>query len=335
MNKGFSKIVAGLVMSLAVLAGSAVQAQQASNIKELKFATLAPSGSSWDKLFVAWKDEVIQRTNGQVVPKIYAGGVQGDEKAVVQKIRSGQLVGGGLTGFGLGMIAPSVRALELPFLFKDGAEVDTAIQKVDTSMRAAFNNGNPQVELLGWAEAGFVYIMSNKPIAKLDDMKGVKMWMWEGDPVAEALYSSLNVTPVQLSIADVLTSLQTSMIEAVYAPPMGAVALQWASKVKYVTDLPLANSIGGLVMSKAEFSKLTPEQQKILKEVSQKYCRQIVEQTRKDNAAAFDSLVKLGVQKVSVADADKQALVNLTVGVGDKLVGKLYDQATLSSVRGK
>ncbi len=332
--KGMFRNVLGMALSVALLMSATTQAQQAAG-KELKFATLAPSGSSWDKLFVSWKDEVIQRTNGRIVPKIYAGGVQGDEKAVVQKIRSGQLAGGGLTGFGLGMIAPSVRSLELPFLFKDGAQVDGVVSKLSSKFEAAFNAGNPQVELLGWAEAGFVYILSNKPIAKLDDMKGVKMWMWEGDPVAEALYSSLNVTPVQLSIADVLTSLQTNMIEAVYAPPMGAVALQWASKVKYITDLPLANSIGGLVLSKAEFAKLSPEDQKILKEVSQKYCRQIVEQTRKDNAAAYDSLVKLGVQKITVTEADKQALVNITNGVGDKLVGKLYDQELLNAVRGK
>lgn len=333
MKSRYRKIL-GMVLSGAIFISAAAQAQQATG-KELKFATLAPSGSSWDKLFVSWKDEVIQRTNGRIIPKIYAGGVQGDEKAVVQKIRSGQLAGGGLTGFGLGMIAPSVRSLELPFLFKDGAQVDGVINKLSSKFEAAFNAGNPQVELLGWAEAGFVYILSNKPIAKLDDMKGVKMWMWEGDPVAEALYNSLNVTPVQLSIADVLTSLQTNMIEAVYAPPMGAVALQWASKVKYITDLPLANSIGGLVLSKAEFSKLSAEDQKILKEVSQKYCRQIVEQTRKDNAAAYDSLVKLGVQKIAVTEADKQALVNLTTSVGDRLVGKLYDQELLNSVRGK
>jgi TRAP-type C4-dicarboxylate transport system substrate-binding protein len=306
-----------------------------SQAKEIKCATIAPAGSAWDKIFVAMNEELKQRTNGQVTFKIYAGGVQGDERAVVQKIRSGQLGCGGLTGFGLGMIASAVRVLEVPFLFTNSSEIDSRTSRVTPQLEKSLAAGNPPVELLGWAEAGFVYIMSNKPIAKLADLKGVKMWMWEGDPMAEAMFSSLQVTPIQLSIADVLTSLQTNMIEGVYAPPMAAVALQWASKVKYITDLPLVNSIGALVVSKTEFAKLSPDQQKILKEVGAKYCRQIVEQTRRDNEAALASLQKLGIQKVSVAEADKQELMSISKDVGQKLVGKLYTADLLTAVQGQ
>lgn len=302
-------------------------------VKEIKCATIAPAGSAWDKIFVAMNEELKQRTNGQVAFKIYAGGVQGDETAVVQKMRSGQLACGGLTGFGLGKIAPSVRVLEVPFLFKSAGEIDSKTSLVTPKLEAALKAGNPPVELLGWAEAGFVYIMSNKPIKNLADLKGVKMWQWEGDPVAEAMYNAMGVTPVQLSIADVLTSLQTGMIEGVYAPPMGAVALQWASKVKYITNLPIVNSIGALVVAKSEFNKLTPEQQKILREVGQKYCRQIVEQTRRDNEAALASLQKLGLQKVEVAEADKQQMMSISKQVGQSLVGKLYSADLLAALQ--
>jgi TRAP-type C4-dicarboxylate transport system substrate-binding protein len=301
--------------------------------KEIKCATIAPAGSAWDKIFTAMNEELKSKTGGAVAFKIYSGGVQGDETAVVQKIRSGQLACGGLTGFGLGKIAPSVRVLEVPFLFRTSGEIDSKTSAVTPKLEAALKAGNPPVELLGWAEAGFVYIMSNKPIKNLADLKGVKMWQWEGDPVAEAMYGAMGVTPVQLGIADVLTSLQTGMIEGVYAPPMGAVALQWASKVKYITDLPIVNSIGALVVAKSEFDKLTSDQQKILKEVGQKYCRQIVEQTRRDNEAALASLQKLGLQKVEVAEADKQAMMSISKQVGQSLVGKLYPAELLSAVQ--
>ena len=327
------KIMLAVLGALSLSMGVSVNAW--SQAKEIKCATIAPAGSAWDKIFVAMNEELKQRTNGQVTFKIYAGGVQGDEKAVVQKIRSGQLACGGLTGFGLGMIASPVRVLEVPFLFTNASDIDGRTAKVTPQLASALSSGNPPVELIGWAEAGFVYIMSNKPIAKLSDLKGVKMWMWEGDPMAEAMFSSMNVTPIQLSIADVLTSLQTGMIEGVYAPPMGAVALQWASKVKYITDLPLVNSIGALVVAKSEFNKLSGEQQKILKEVGAKYCRQIVEQTRRDNVAALASLEKLGVKKVPVAEADKQELMNISKDVGQKLVGKLYTADLLTAVQGQ
>lgn len=325
------KVVLAIVLSLSPVAFSVAQGQ----VKEIKLATIAPAGSSWDKIVQAMNEELKQRTKGSLQLKVYAGGVQGDERAVVQKIRSGQLHAGGLTGFGLGMIAPSVRVLEVPFLFKDTSEIDSRTASVTPKLEAALAAGNPPVELLGWAEAGFVYILSNRPIAKLPDMKGMKMWMWEGDPMAQALYDALGVVPIQLSIADVLTSLQTNMIEAVYAPPMAAIALQWASKVKYLTDLPLVNSIGALVVAKAEFNKLNPDQKKALKEVGQKYCRQIVEQTRKDNEASLASMAKLGIKKIAVAEADKQELMKIAKGVGQKLVGKLYSQELLISVQGQ
>lgn len=326
MKKGTKSILGAVALCLLTVSAW-------TQAKQIKLATIAPAGSSWDKITASMNDELKQRTNGALEFKIYAGGVQGDEKAVVQKIRSGQLHAGGLTGFGLGLIASSVRVLEVPFLFNSPAEIDSGTSKVTPKLEAALAAGNPQVELLGWAEAGNVYIMSNKPIATRADMNGVKMWMWEGDPMAEALYKALGVVPIQLSIADVLTSLQTNMIEAVYAPPMAAVALQWASKVKYITDLPIVNSIGALVIAKSEFNKLSGENQKILKDVTAKYSRQIVEQTRRDNAAALASIQKLGVQKVSVSDANKQELIKVSAGVGDSLVGKLYSQELLTTVK--
>jgi TRAP-type C4-dicarboxylate transport system substrate-binding protein len=323
------------VLFMAVVAVMLTAGFAGAETHDIKLATIAPAGSSWDKITEAMNQELKAKTNGQVELKIYAGGVQGDEKAVVQKIRSGQLQAAGLTGFGLGLIAPAVRVLEIPFLFKNSAEIDATTAKVTPQLTAALGEGNPPVVLLGWAEAGFVYIMSNKPIAKLSDMKGIKMWQWEGDPLAEAMFSTMGVTPIQLSIADVLTSLQTGMIEGVYAPPMGAIALQWASKVKYITDLPLVNSIGALVISKKAFAQLSPDQQKILKEVAAKYCRFITEQSRKDNEAAFAALEKLGVKKVTVAPADRDELMKTSKAVGQKMVGKLYSQELLNMVQGQ
>ena len=302
-------------------------------IKEIKMATIAPAGSSWDKIVAAMNEELKQRSGGKLQLKVYSGGVQGDEKAVVQKMRSGQLHAAGLTGFGLGAIAPAVRVLEIPFLLKNSQEVDQVTSKLTPKLEAALAAGNPPVQFLGWAEAGFVYILSNKPIAKLADLKGVKMWMWEGDPLAGAMFEKFGMTPIQLSIADVLTSLQTGMIEGVYAPPLGAVALQWTSKVKYVTDLPLVNSIGALVVAKSTFNKLPPDQQALLKELGGKYCRQIVEQTRKDNETALAAFTKLGIQKISVAPVDQEEFAKLSKEVGKELVGKLYSQELLSMVQ--
>lgn len=320
------------VVVWAVLVSASAGAQECQ--QEIKCATIAPAGSAWDLHFSSMISELKTRTNGRLCIKNYAGGVQGDEKAVVQKMRSGQLQCAGLTGFGLGQIAPPVRVLELPFLFENGKEIDYVTSKMAPQLSASFAAGNPPTVNLGWAEAGFVYIISkDKPIKSFADLKGMKMWMWEGDPMAEALYKRLNVTPIQLSIADVLTSLQTGMIGVAYCPPLGCLALQWVQKTKYMTDLAVVNSTGAMVILKSVFDKLSPDLQTALKETAAKYTRNIVVGTRDDNVKAIETIKKLGIQLLPVDPTAKAELVNLGKQVWTDMAGKMYTTDQLNMVQ--
>ncbi|CUU06011.1 extracellular solute-binding protein, family 7, partial [Candidatus Kryptobacter tengchongensis] len=94
--------------------------------------------------------------------KIYAGGVAGDEIDVLKKIRIGQYHAGGFTGVGIGEIAPNLRVLDSPFLFKSYDEVDYIYQKFNDEFEKEIENGG--FVLLGWAEVGFVYTFTKTPI---------------------------------------------------------------------------------------------------------------------------------------------------------------------------
>ncbi len=195
----------------------------------IKFATLAPEGSTWMKEMRAFTGEVVKRTSETVKFKIYAGGVSGDEKDVIRKIRIGQLHAGGFSGVGLGEIAREVRVLDAPFLFKNADEVDHIYKTFDPELRRALESKG--YVLLGWAEVGFIYLYTNLPVHSPKDLKRVKMWMWEGDPIAESAFKAMGITPIPLSIVDVQTSLQTGMVNGVYGSPLAVVALQWFTKI--------------------------------------------------------------------------------------------------------
>ena len=92
--------------------------------QRIKFATVAPEGSTYLKVLREYADEVEKLTNGEVTFKIYPSQVQGDEKDVLRKIRVGQLHSAGFTGVGLGEILPEIRILELPMLYRNYEEVD-------------------------------------------------------------------------------------------------------------------------------------------------------------------------------------------------------------------
>ena len=254
----------------------------------IKFATLAPEGSTWIK-FMREYDKIIRtETGGKVGFKIYYGGVAGDEKDVLRKIKLGQYHSAGITGVGLGEIASQIRILDSPFLFRNQNEIDFILNKLNKNFRDAFEQNG--FILLGWAEVGFVYVYTNKPIYQISDLTGVKMWAWEGDPVAEATFKALDLSVVPLSITDVRTSLQTKMIDGFYTSPLAAISLQWFTTVKYLHSYPLANAMGAVVISKKEFDKLPTEFQNILLKTGEKIFRNLTLQSRIDNEKSLQVL---------------------------------------------
>ena len=297
----------------------------------IKFATLAPDGSTWMNVMREFAAEVKKQTNGEVKIKIYAGGVQGDEKDVIRKMRINQLQSGGFTGVGLGTILPEVRILDTPFLFESHEEIDYVKQKFFDRFAKGFEKKG--YVLLGWAEVGFVYIFSNYPLKKKDDLNKVKMWMWEGDPLAEALYKTAGISPIPLSITDVLTSLQTGLIDGVYTSPLACLGLQWFTKVKYMLDIPLANSMGAVLVTKKSFKKISPENQKILMELGTKYFNELTRLSRIDNENSITQMVKNGLTLTKVQD---KATLDEFMQLGEKsrkeLVGQLYSEDLLNQI---
>lgn len=299
--------------------------------KRIKIATLAPEGTTWMKLMNDMAKEIQQKTNGEVKLKFYAGGVMGDEGDVIRKMKFGQVHGGGFTGRGLGEINSQERVLELPRLFEKSSEVDCVLGKVTGRLSKGFEDQG--FVLLGWAETGFVYVFTNKPIKTAADMKGVKMWMWEGDPLAEALFKANGIVPVPLDLPNVLTSMQTGLIDAVYSSPYAMVAMQWHTRVKYMSTAKLTWASGALLISQKEFAKLSPEEQGVVRTVSATYLRKLTEQTRKDNDSAMAVLKKSGIQIIDMDPIEgTRKLEAASMPVYNQLVGKLYPQDLLTEV---
>ncbi|MBN2710481.1 MAG: TRAP transporter substrate-binding protein DctP [Calditrichaceae bacterium] len=300
--------------------------------ERIKFATVAPEGSTWMNVMKDFSKEVSEKTNGNVEFKIYGGMVQGDEKDVLRKIRINQLQSGGFTGVGLGEILPEVRILESPFMFKNKEEIDYIYEKFHQRFFDGFEKQG--YILLGWAEVGYVYVYTNSMVRNTEEFRGVKMWMWEGDPLAEATFKAFNINPIPLSLADVLTSLQTGLIDGVYTSPLACITLQWFTKIKYFVDVPLTNSIGAVLVSAKSFKKLSDSEQQIMLELGKKYFRKLTELSRIDNKKSTEEILKYGIQRIIVED---KSVLKDYEEIGRKaqqdLIGKLYDQELLSQIQ--
>ena len=297
----------------------------------IKFATLAPEGSSWMKQMREFSKAVSKQTNGEVALKFYPGGVSGDEKDVIRKMRIGQLHAAGFTGVGLGEILPEVRVLDLPFLFNTDAEVEHVYKKMNVYFSKRFEEKG--YVLIGWVPVGWIHFFSNNKISSVKDLRQTKAWMWEGDPLVKATYKSLNVSPHPLSITDVLMSLQTGMIDTVYASSMGALALQWFTKVKYISQLRMGYATGGVLMQKKKFDRLPQKHQETILNLGEKYMNKLVKKIQQDNDKAMGVMQKNGLK---IAEAPNPENMKKFHQAGEKvrknLTGKVFPQKLLTQV---
>jgi TRAP-type C4-dicarboxylate transport system substrate-binding protein len=308
---------------------SLLLAGQASAATVIKLATLAPEGSTWMNVLGDLSKDLEKQSEGRLKFKFYAGGVSGDEKDVVKKIRIGQLHGAGFTGVGLGEVAPETRLLDAPWLFRSRAELEAVRAKFSKELDAAVEKGG--FVLLGWTDLGSVYVFSKNPIASPEDMKREKMWVWEGDPIAQAAFKALGVNPIPLSVVDVMQSLQTGMINAVYGPPLGVVALQWHSKLKHIYPVPLAESTGAVLVSKKFFDSLPEDQRKLLLEVSAKHLKRLNEMTNAENDKALEALKKQGLSLApDPGPATRRKYEELGKSARMELAGRLFSEELLA-----
>lgn len=265
---------------------------------QLKIATMAPDGSFWMTEVKRGADEIEHRTEGRVKLRIYPGGTMGDDQAVLRKMRIGQLHGGMVTGQSLASITSDLQLYGLPLFFRSYAEVDAVRAAMDDTMIKSLQNEG--YRSFGLIEGGFAYILSNEPARSLDDFKGQKAWAPEGDDVADTIYEAAGLSPVPLPVSDVLTGLQTGLIDTVGGPPVAAVALQWFTRTKYLTDLPILYTYGSIIVSEKAINTIDPADRAIVQDVLESVSSNLDERTRHDNIEARDALVKQGMTIVTV-----------------------------------
>ncbi len=312
--------------AMVVVCSSLATAQQYT----IKFATIAPKGTTWMNVMEEYDAAIRKESGGRLGFKIYAGNTQGDEKQVLRKIKAGLLQSGGFTGVGMGEVAPKVRVLDSPFLVRTSAEADDLYKVFNDEFSKAFEDGG--YVLLGWAEVGFVYVFTNTPIQKPEDLKGLKMWTWEGDPIAETAFRVLGISPIPLSFVDVMMSLQTGLINAVYTTPYAAVSLQWFTRVKYMVDAPLADAAGAVLISKKYYDALPQDLQEILLRNGKLYMAKLTQLSREDNKKAIGELKKQGIVVTPAAEKDVQQYVEVGEKARRMLVGKMFTQDFLDRV---
>lgn len=294
----------------------------------LKIAALAPEGTNWARTLKDFAKEVKSETKGKVKIKIYYGGVAGDEPDVLRKIRVGQMHGGIFTGNTLGAISGEARVLEIPFNFYHKREKGyEALKGMGSYLGEKIaENG---FKTLGLYEIGQVYVVSTKKVTSISELRGIKIWSWEGDKLIEAMVGALELVSVPLALPDVLQALSTGMVDSAYAPPLAILALQWQGQIKYLVDFPVAYSIGAMLVSNKAWSKLGEKEKAIVEKLAAKHIAKANELSVKDNKLGLQTLKKQGVEFIQFNKADIAKAEEIRGSIIKKLNGKVVSDKAL------
>lgn len=297
----------------------------------LKLGFLAPEGVTWTKNVEQLGKAIEEKTQKRVNFKFYFGGVAGDESDMLRKVRSGQLSGAMFTGKTLGDIDKDTRALEIPFTFQKKPE--SALPQLN-AMAPEFKASLAKkgFQALGFYEVGHVYLGTTKEVKSLEALKGIKVWVWEGDKIAEAMIEALGLVSVPLALPDVLSSLSSGIIQAAYAPPLGMSALQWHSKIKYVINYPVAYATGALVVTSKEWSKISAADQAIIQQLASSSIAEANTQTQKDNQDTLAEFKNMGIQLVDFPKADYDRSGSIRETLVKKLSGSFFSAPMMKKI---
>ncbi|MGB5810467.1 MAG: TRAP transporter substrate-binding protein DctP [Polyangiales bacterium] len=331
MHNFKSLAAAMLVVGAFTLPGTvSVPTADAEAATVIRFASLAPAGSSFMKVMKAWNRSLKQETDNRVELRFYSGGSQGDERDFIRKVRAGQMDAAGVTTTGLGMVARPVLVLTAPGLITEYAQLERARTELNDRFAKLFSDAGFQ--LLAWGEAGKNRIFAVDEFARPSDLKNRRPWAWKDDPVFAEFISVIGANPVRLGVPEVYPGLQTRMVDTVPASAIAAVALQWYTRLKYMAKDNFGIIVGGSIVKQEKFDSLSEADQKALMDTSERAARALDTLSRRDDERAYVSLASRGLSVVDTTPykAEWDAVAAQT---RKNLTGRVYSKSLIDSVQ--
>ena len=323
MTARSSILFAALALSL-LFAPHRARADAPATPVTLRLATLAPAESPWGKVFKAWQRGVRDKSHGALEVQIFYGNTQGDELAMVGKMRTRQLDGAALTATGLAQIYRNVLVFQLPGLFRDWDKIDAARTAMRPMLDAEFEKQG--FEVVGWGDVGIAHLMTKGfEVRSPADLKHKACFYFAGDPIGPVLYQVVgDVVAKQLTVPEILPALTSGSVNVITAPSLAAEQLQWTSLLDHIQLSPAGIGIGAFVLSSAKLAAMPADLRAILLETGDNASTAINASVRNQDALAFARL-KARMTPYDITVAEQEPWRKLFVETNSRLRGTIFD----------
>ncbi|MBI4209342.1 MAG: TRAP transporter substrate-binding protein DctP [Deltaproteobacteria bacterium] len=296
----------------------------------IKIATLAPEGSSWLQVWTRMRQEIEEKTEGQITSQMYAGGVMGDDPDMVRKLRLGQLDVVAVTSLGAKLLVQELAVFDLPFLFEDWEEAEYVRNQLRPEFEKRFEEKG--LYLIDWVHQGFVHINSQMPIRTPEKLSRQKVWAWAGEEVSIATLEALGVKPITTPVPEALSALQTGLVTVIPTGVLPLLALQWFNEVNYITPLNMRYELAVVAANKKNWDQIEPDSVRVINQTFANHRGEISTQVQKDSDIALEEMFRQGIKKIELTPSEREVFAQKTRPVWDQFAGKLYPRSLLDRV---
>jgi TRAP-type C4-dicarboxylate transport system substrate-binding protein len=267
-----------------------------SESRELKFATVISEGGPGVQEMRRTFSRIEKESDNEIKIRLYANSISGDEIETVKSVRLNRVQIGQFSGLAMGTIVPDIRVVDSPDLFQNYAEADFIRDTLFPEFASAF--AKKGYVLLGFGEAGIIYIFSKLPIKTPEDFQKMKMWSWRQDLIADFYFENLGMATVPVQLKDVLVALRNGAIDTFFAPPMFATSFQWYTMVRFMLDYRVTNALAGFLMNKSTFDGLSENGKLALTKGMREYTGEWNAIIRRANKESFHLIENAGIEIV-------------------------------------
>ena len=271
----------------------------------VKMGTLAPEGTDWHGMLIEMGQQWKSATKGKVQLRIYPGGVLGDERDMVRKMRIGQIQAAGMTAEGLSEIVSDFSCYFVPLVYQDSEDVNKVTEALLPELEQKLEDNG--FKLLYLSELTYAYWFSTSPIKVPSDLKNKKFFTWAGDFKWEQVYKKAGYNPVPLATTDILSALQTGLISTIPQPPIYALAQQSFGIADHMLDLKWGVLMAGIVVDMKTWKRIPDKYHEDLLSIAKAIQAKYADSNSDADVKALDAMKQYGL-KVHSPSEDERAL---------------------------
>jgi len=285
----------------------------------IRLASLVPENTAWGQAINRMAADWSRVTNGQINVTVFHGGTAGEESQVLTLLRSNQIQAAVFSSMGLNSVVPELMAVSYPFLIRNDSELEEVLRRVKPDLdRRIQQNGFVN---LAWARAGWIKLFTRTPVITPDDLRRLRLATGTDDPQMIQAFRLLGYQMVPANTTELLFSLQSGRIDAVYSSPIFVAGSQLFGIASNMSSINVAPFMGGILMNEITWRRIPDRFKPALLEVSRAVERDIEASIASLDNEAISTMVRHGLRIVELTPAQTQVWFDDTDGFESRLIG--------------